>query len=401
MPRIILYTGKGGVGKTTVSSATGVALGQRGYRTLLLSFDLAHSLSDSLDLDRSLFDQNEGRPLKVAKGLEIQEINVQAELGRHWGQVLKYLAGLISSTGVSELAAEELAILPGMEDIVCLLYLNQYVKEGVYDVLIVDCPPTSESISFVSMTTTLRWYMEKRFGIDRTLVKLARPILSKTSYGVLPDDDYFNCFKNLFSRVEGIESILSDPKVTSVRLVTNAEKMVVKETQRAFLYFTLHGLTIDCVIVNRLMLNSKGYFSKWADTHGAHLREIEEYFQPVPVLRLPLFPDEMIGEKKLRQIAGALFGKTDPAKVRMGGAAFRFSKEKQGYHLHIPLPFVTRDEIKLNRQDSNLVVNIGSFRRHVPLPRALLELHAEDAQVRGGELVVRFVPQENRPPRKP
>ena len=329
--------------------------------------------------------------MKVADRLDLQEINVQSELNRHWGQVLKYLASLIASTGVSELAAEELAILPGMEDIVCLLYLNQYAKGRKYDVIVVDCPPTSESISFVSMGTTLRWYIEKRLRIDRTLVKLAKPVLNRMSYGALPDDSYFDCIQDLYNQTEGVEQVLSNPKITSVRLVTNAEKMVVKETQRAFLYFTMYGLTTDCVVVNRLLPKSKGFFSKWGDTHAAHLREIEEYFQPVPVLKVPLFEDEVVGAKRLQKVSDELFGKRDPAEVRAGGTPFRFEKKKGTYSLHMPVPFAKEGEIKLHRQDSNLIVSIGSFRRHIPLPRAVADLQAEGAEISDGEMVITFV----------
>lgn len=376
-----------------MAAAAGLALAERGYRTLVISFDLAHSLSDSFDLGRKLFDQNAGLPLPIADHLHIQEINVQAELDRYWGEVAKYFTMLISSTGVADLVAEELAIFPGMEDVVCLLYLNQYVKEDTYDVIVVDCPPTSESVRFVSMSTTLKWYMDQRFGIDRKFFKLATPLAKLAKYGALPDDNYFASIKSLYERMEGIEEVLSDPKVTSVRLVTNPEKMVVKETQRAFLYFTLYGLTADCVIVNRLLLGSKGYFAQWAETHATHIREIEQYFDPVPVARVPFFADEVVGFARLRKVAEALFGKDDPRQVRPGGVPFKFIKRNGTYILTMPLPFVDKEELDLVRQDSSLIITIGSFKRYVPLPRAAALLKIGEAKLRNGELTVKFVPE--------
>jgi arsenite/tail-anchored protein-transporting ATPase len=347
MARIILYSGKGGVGKTTMSAAAALALSERGYRTLVISFDLAHSLSDSFDLKRGLFDQNSGLPLIVAPRLDLQEINVQAELERHWGEVAKFLSVLFASTGVGSLVAEELAIFPGMEDIICLLYLNQYVKSNAYDVIVVDCPPTSESVRFVSMGTTLRWYMEKRFNVDRNFFKVARPITKLMSYGALPDDNYFSSIQALYEKVEGVDQILADPSITSVRLVTNAEKMVVKETQRAFLYFTMFGLTTDSIVVNRLFSSNDGFFAQWASTHAGHIREIEEYFSPVPVIKLPYFSNEIIGFEKLREVGRLLFGDSDPADLRAGPVPFTFGKTDEGYSLHVPLPGVTSADVDL------------------------------------------------------
>lgn len=390
MARIILYSGKGGVGKTTMSAAAGLALAERGHRTLVISFDLAHSLSDSYNLDRGLFDQNSGLPLRIASNLDIQEINVQADMERHWGEVAKFLALLFSSTGVGSLVAEELAILPGMEDIICLLYLNQYIKGREYDVIVVDCPPTSESIRFVSMGTTLRWYMEKRFNVDRNFFKVARPLSRLVNYGALPDDNYFASIQSLYEKVEGADEILTDPTVTSVRLVTNAEKMVVKETQRAFLYFTMYGLTIDSIVANRLFSSTEGSFGQWAATHAGHIREIEDYFKPVPVIRLPYFPNEIIGFDQLREVGRQMFGASDPIELRAGPVPFEFEKRDDKYELRVPLPGVTRSEIALSRQDTNLTIMVGSFKRFIPLPRNVSVLEVEKAELNADVLTILF-----------
>lgn len=390
MARIILHSGKGGVGKTTTSAATALACAKYGHRTLVISFDLAHSLSDSFDIDRNLFDQNKGQPFEVAPNLKIQEIDVQEELERHWGEVYKYFAMLLTNSGVEDVVAEEVAVMPGMEDVICLLYLNQYVKEGNYDVVVVDCPPTSESIRFVSMTSTLEWYMSKRFGMDRNLLKLARPLAKLADYGALPDDSYFAALKNLFHRIEGVESILIDPTITTVRLVTNAEKMVVRETQRAFMYFSMYGLTTDGVIVNRLLPKNDEYFKIWVETQARHLEEIESYFNPVPVTKVPLFRDQVLGLKRLEEVGQVLFGDKDPAEIRIKGTTFQFAKKKGIYSLTLPMPFVKKEEIDLSRQQDDLFVKVGSFKRHVPLPRAVARLDVREAEMKNGELVITF-----------
>ncbi len=317
MARIILISGKGGVGKTTVAAATALAAAQYGSRTLVMSFDLAHSLADAFDLDRRLFDQQQGLPVPVADHLAMQEVDVQEEVVRHWGNVYKYLALVFASTGLPAVVAEELAIIPGMEDVVTLMYLNQYLTEQTYDTLVVDCPPTGESLRFVSMPTTIEWYMQKLFGLERNVMKVARPLVRRLATIPLPDDSYFAAIERLFARLEGIEKILVDPQITAVRLVTNAEKMVVRETQRAYMYFSLYGMITDRVIINRLFPTSEGYFSRWSATQAGHVAEIRDYFQPVPVTTLPLFADEVVGVARLQEVAEALYQGADPTQFSM------------------------------------------------------------------------------------
>ena len=263
MTRIILVSGKGGVGKTTVAAATAIALAGRGRRTLVISFDLAHSLSDSFDLQRGLFDQNKGLPLRVADNLEMQEIDIQEEIQRTWHAFNEYISRLLAMVGLTDVVAEELAIFPGLEDVIALMYLNQYVREDRYNTIVVDCPPTGESLRFISVTATLDWYIHRRYKRDRTLTRLIRPLAHRFSEAPLPGDDFYEFLYTIFQRLEGIDRLLVDPKVTTVRLVTNAEKMVVRETQRAFMYFSMYGVTCDSVIVNRLFSAEMGFTSDW------------------------------------------------------------------------------------------------------------------------------------------
>lgn len=368
-----------------------MASSRRGHRTLVISFDLAHSLFDSFDLDRSLFDLNKGDPLQVAERLDVQEIDVQEELARYWGEVYKYMAMLLSSASVSDVVAEEVAILPGMEDVIAMMYLNQYLTAGTYDTIVVDCPPTSESLRFVNITSTIEWYMMKRFNIDRNLVKFAGPLVKRITDYQLPEDSYFTALKNIFEKVKGVDKILVDPEQTTVRLVTSAEKMVIRETQRAFMYFNLYGIVTDQVVINRMLPKTPdGYYARWVKAQAGYADEIREYFSPVPVSTLPLFPEEVIGLSRLQQVSDALYGKDDPTRFYLKATPYQFLKTGDEYVLQFDLPFVQKSEIDLVRQNDNLVIRIGTFKRHVQLPRAVVRRNVVGAQMTGIELKVRF-----------
>ena len=251
--RIVFFAGKGGVGKTSTAAATGIKSAEMGLRTVIMSLDVAHSLADIFDLKQSLLDQNRGAPVKVSKKLWIQELDIQEEIQRHWGDIHKYLSRLLNTTGMDEVLAEELAVFPGMEEVSLLLYINQYVRKNKFDVILLDCAPTGESLRFISIPATLEWYMKKIFKMERLLAKYVGPVAKRVVDVPLPDDDYFEAIEKLFEQLKGVDQILMDPKVTTVRLVSNPEKVVLKETQRAFMYFCLYKLNIDAVIMNRIM----------------------------------------------------------------------------------------------------------------------------------------------------
>jgi arsenite-transporting ATPase len=392
MPRMILMAGKGGVGKTTVSAATGLAAARDGARTIVISFDLAHSLFDCFDLPRGLFDHNEGEPVRAAENLDIQEIDVQSEIARHWGDIYKYLAMLMTSSGLSEVIAEEVAVIPGMEDVIALLYVNKHFVEGKYDVVILDCPPTSESLRFVSITSTIEWYVRRRFKIDRGIVRIAGPIANRFTDYKLPDDRYFVAMMKLFEQVSGVDKLLTNPDTTSVRLVTQAEKMVMRETQRAFMYFGMYGVTVDRIVINRLLpATEDGYYAGWVKTQTAYAQEIREYFDPVPTVALPLFDNEVVGVERLQLVSEALFSGGDPAQFYHKGVPYTFTKNGDGnYSLSIKLPFVEKQDLDIRRNHEDLIIRIGTFKRHVPLPRAVLNKEVSSARVSDGVLRVKF-----------
>ncbi len=375
--RILLFSGKGGVGKTSLAAATGVKLTQLGYRTLVMSIDPAHSLADSFDLDSGLFHAGTSDPLPISDRLSIQELNIQKEIKRHWHQISSYLSSVLRSTGISGIEAEELAILPGMEELSAMMYINQYRREQRYDVVVLDAAPTAESMRFISMPTTLDWYMKHIFPFQRNLLKAVRPIANRVAPFELPADSYFVNIRDLFERLEGVEEIIEDPYTTSVRLVTNPEKMVLRETQRAFVYFSLHGLTVDSVIVNRVLPPEvrDTWFSEWHTSQDIVLQEIEEYFAPVSIKRVPLFAHEVLGKPRLEDLARVLYAEgEDPAAVIRTEKPYTFGKRDGIYEVQMLLPFAAKSEVGVFKKGDELVVEIGSFRRRIGLPRSMAVL---------------------------
>jgi len=375
--RILLFSGKGGVGKTSLAAATGLRLAELGYRTLVMSIDPAHSLADSFDLELELFHTHTSDPLPIRDGLSIFELNIQKEVKRHWQQISSYVISVLRTTGISDVEAEELAILPGMEELSAMMYINQYRRENRYDVIVLDAAPTAESMRFISMPTTLDWYMKHIFPFQRNLLKAVRPIANRVAPFELPTDSYFANIRDLFEKLEGVDELLEDPQLTSVRLVTNPEKMVLRETQRAFVYFSLHGLTVDTVCVNRVLpIEVKDtWFNEWHNSQEQVLRELEEYFAPVPVRRVPLFSHEVLGQERLRDLAKVLYAEgEDPSAVTQTEKPYTFVKRDGLYQVRLRLPFATKGEVGLFKKGDELVVEIGTLRRHIGLPRSMATL---------------------------
>lgn len=389
--RILLFSGKGGVGKTSLAAATGTRLADLGYRTLVMSVDPAHSLADSFDLESSLFGSKTADPYAIADKLWIHEVNIHKEIQRNWREIWSYISSLLRTSGLNEVEAEEMAIFPGMEELTALLYVNEWCKEGRYDVIVLDCAPTGESLRFVSMPTTMKWYMEHVFPVQRGLLKAVRPIANRVAPFKMPPDSYFSSVKELFGRIEGIDQLLGDPKVTSVRLVTNPEKMVVRETQRAFVYFSLHGLTVDQVLVNRVLPDDVGdsFFQEWRRSQSKFLKEVEAYFAPVPVRQVPLFRHEVLGLKRIRELAAEVYaGVEDPAAVTRTERPYSFGKKNGVYEVRLQAPFAEKAEIGLFKKGAELVVEVGTVRRHIGLPSSMAGLSPARARLEAGTLIV-------------
>lgn len=390
--RILLFSGKGGVGKTSVAAATGLRLAGLGRRTLIMSVDPAHSLGDVFSLEANgLFHSSTSEPLNLAPNLDIQEVNIQREVKRHWKEISSYITSVLRSSGLSEVEAEEMAILPGMEELSAMMYVNQYRKGGRYDAVVLDCAPTAESLRFISMPTTFDWYMRHVFPLQRGLLKAVRPMVNKISPIELPADSYFANVRDLYEKIEGIDELLEDPQLTSVRLVSNAEKIVVRETQRAFVYFSLHGLTVDQIIVNRLLPDSiqDPFFAQWRASQQHSLQEIAAYFDPVPLTRIPLFPGEVVGLDRLKRLGDLLYPEgVDPIAVTRTERPYRFVKNGKGHEVQLLLPFAMKGEVGLFKKGDELVVQIGTLRRHIGLPTSMSTLAPVRARLEHNILVV-------------
>lgn len=384
--RTILYTGKGGVGKTSVAAATAVRAAELGYRTVVMSTDPAHSLGDSLDMHLS------GELKPIMPNLWAQEVDVLRELDLYWATVRDWLVALLRWQGVDQIVADELAVLPGMEELVGLLYITRYHDSGQYDVLIVDCAPTGETLRLLSFPDVARWYIERIFPIQKRVAAAIAPVMKPILNLPIPDEKVFASMQSLFEEVDKMRHILSDMDKSSIRLVMNAEKMVIKETQRTYTYLNLYGYATDVVICNRIIPDqvTDPFFNVWKESQRRYSTMIEEAFSPLPILKAPLMEQEVVGVPALRAFARAVFGDEDMTRLYYQGQAQEIRKVNQHYVLALPLPFVNREQVSLLRAGSDLVVQAGNQRRTINLPRSLATLEVAEAKLDGGKLRVTF-----------
>jgi arsenite/tail-anchored protein-transporting ATPase len=377
--RILVYTGKGGVGKTSVAAATALRCAELGYRTVVLSTDLAHSLADSLDTTLG------PEPSLVANNLWAQETDIYNNLQTHWGVVQEWLNAILRWSGeVDSLVADELTVLPGMDELANLLWINRHRESGRFDVIIVDAAPTGETLRLLSFPDVMRWWMQRIFPIQRRAMGLARPLIGTFIDMPLPSDKVYDSVERLFAQLDKLHAMLVDRTLTSVRLVLNPEKMVVSEAQRTSTYFHLFGYPMDLVVANRVLPAevSDPYFQHWKETQTRYLKRVEEGFSPVPIKQVPLFEDEVVGLDRLRQMAHALYQQDDPSQIYYSGSSQVLEGLADGgFRLTIPLPFATKGEVHLRQTGDELFVHVGAHRRHVILPRALVGLSATRAKL--------------------
>jgi arsenite-transporting ATPase len=386
--RIILYTGKGGVGKTSVSAATALGLAKRGYRTLVMSTDAAHSLADSFDVALG------NEPVEVTKNLWAQEVSVLHEVDRYWITLQRYLTTLLSWRGMEDVVAEEMTVLPGAEELAGLVRIVKHYDSGLYDAIVVDCAPTGDTLRLLSFPEIARWWLEKLFPIQRQAAKIIRPLARAVTDMPMPDDDVFESIKQLLTQLDRIHDLLSDQKMTSVRIVLNAEKMVVKEAQRTYTYLSLFGYGTDMVVCNRLFPPSvdSTYFTVWRDIQARNHILVEECFTPIPIFDVPFFDQEVVGVEMLGKMGDALFKGADPATVFFSGKVQTIEPVGAGFTLTMPLPLATKDQVDLMQSGDELLVQVGDYKRNLILPRALASMQVSGAKLEGGELRINFVP---------
>ncbi|MBJ7603614.1 MAG: ArsA family ATPase [Candidatus Dormibacteraeota bacterium] len=384
--RVLLFTGKGGVGKTSVAAATAVRAAELGHRTMIISTDPAHSLGDSLDLELGQ------SATQVRQNLWAHEVSALHETERHWQKLHDYATKVFATQGLDDVVAEEVANPPGMDEVASLMWIKHYAERDEHDLLVVDCAPTGETLQLLMFPDAARWWLEKIFPWQRRAMKVARPMLRRMVDVPLPSDEVMASLQDLVLDIEGMKKVLIDTSVTSVRLVLNLEKMVIKEAKRAFTYLSLFGYVTDAVIVNRRLPAkiSDPLLRSWSDIQKRYQQEVEQSFQPLPIFQVPLFDEEVVGERMLRKMGQAIYGSADPSQKFYEGTSQRMQKEGSEYTLVLSVPFADKEAIELSRQDGELFVTLGNYRRDISLPRVLASRQTLGAKIEDGELKIRF-----------
>lgn len=384
--RVLLFTGKGGVGKTTVAGATALRCAAEGLKTVVVSTDPAHSLSDALGVPLG------SRPTPVRPGLWGQQLDTTERFEEAWGDLREYLVALFGWAGLETVEAEELAVLPGLDELFALSDINGLARSGDYDVVVVDCAPTADTLRLLSLPDVLSWYMERVFPVERRLVRLVRPMLSRMTSMPVADDDVFAAGALIYEGLDGVRQLLSDPRTTSLRLVVNPERMVIAEARRTATYLSLFGYNLDAVIANRLLPEhvSDPWFDAWKRSHADHLATIEDSFAPLPVLRAELAAAELSGLDALADFGARLYGERDPAAVMHAEPTLRIETRGDQRLLAIALPFIDGDDLELGVRGDELMVRVGPYRRAVAIPDSLRRRRVAGASIVDDWLEVTF-----------
>lgn len=383
--RIILYTGKGGVGKTSIAAATAIRSAKEGLKTLIVSTDPAHSLGDSLDLELS------SEPVEVMENLWAQEIDTIHEVEQGWGQIQKYITTLFTSKAIQDITVEELTVFPGLEELLCLLRILRYYKQKTYDVLIIDCAPTGETLTLLSYPEVLSWWMEKLFPIQRKAVKIMRPVAQPLLGITLPSDNVMGELVRVFEQLQEMREIIGDRETTSIRIVVNPEKMVIKEAKRSFTYLNLYNYNVDAIVVNRVMPDTivDTHFKMWKEIHKRYKEEIEESFSPLPIYNVPLFEQEVVGIEMLNRL-GQTYLPDQPADIKYNTRTHEVTKEGEEYVFALRMPFTDKKDLSLNQKADELIIKAGAMKRSIALPRTLTNLVVKGAKFEDEVLKIRF-----------
>jgi arsenite-transporting ATPase len=384
--RVLLFTGKGGVGKTTVAAATAVRAAEAGKRTLVMSTDPAHSLADSFDMEIG------SHATMLGSNLWAEQIDAQDRLESNWREIQEYLISVMNWAGMESIQAEELSVIPGIDEIFALIDVRRHVEGGRFDVLVVDCAPTAETLRLLSLPEIMNWYIERIFPVERRVVKTIRPIVSKMTTLPIAGDQVFSAIESLHNNLDAVRRILIDERVSSVRLVVNPEKMVIAEARRTYTYLSLFGYRVDAVVVNRIIPDSvtDPYFLKWKDIQAEHLQTVRESFEPLPILTARLFDREMVGIPLLEEMGEEVYDADDATRILYREDPIRVRKVPGGYLLTMRLPFADRSDMDINRGGEELYVRVGSYKRNLVLPHTLQRLDVVEANFVDDELEIRF-----------
>ncbi|UCE84684.1 MAG: ArsA family ATPase [Deltaproteobacteria bacterium] len=385
--RIVLYTGKGGVGKTTTAAATAVCAAARGRRTLILSADAAHSLGD-------VFERRLGpTPKSLAPRLDALEVDARYEMNQHWGSIRDYLVALMRHQGIEELVAEELALLPGAEELSTLLAVEQYARAGPYDFVVVDCAPTGSTLRLLTLPDVAHGALQLLLRVQQALAAVVTPVARHVVSVPLPDAAVFSdANKLVYRRLRALRQRITD-RDSSVRIVVTPERMVIDEAQRSFTDFALFEIPCDAVVMNRLLPEaaaSEAYFHDWGRLQEERRHEVEALFDPLPVLPAPLQRDEVTGLERLAAHGEEIFADAEPDAILCSAPRVEFRRDGPGYRLDLPLPHARATDLEVTKLDDELLIRTASRRRSLKLPRGFAPLSLATARMEANRLVVRF-----------
>ncbi|MFK7973106.1 MAG: ArsA family ATPase [Bacteroidia bacterium] len=361
--RIILFTGKGGVGKTTMAAATAMKAAREGYRTLVMSTDPAHSLADALDLELG------PEPVEIAPNLYGQEFDVYYSMKKYWGNMREMMRALFRFRGLKNVVAEELSVLPGMEEASAFLWIEKFYNEDEYDLIVIDSAPTGETLTLLSLPQVMQSWVTKAFPGQSFAVKTMGALVRKMTD--IPIDKGYEELENLFEKLERVQKIFLDTSQTSIRLVANPERMVIQEAKRAYTYLQLYGYNVDAILVNRILPEEAAgsYFDQYLKDQKSHLEDIEESFAGLPLLTVGHLGHEVFGLDMLEKIGEELYQNADPAEIMFEEKPFLFVEHDKTYELRLKLPFIGEEDFKLQKFGDEIVINIGNRRKTVFLPR--------------------------------
>ncbi|MFC5178982.1 ArsA family ATPase [Nocardioides taihuensis] len=384
--RILLFTGKGGVGKSTVAAGTAALSAAAGRRTLVLSTDAAHSLADAFGVT-GIADT----PTEVAPDLSVLQVDAQRRFEQSWAEIQHYLLSVLDIAGVDPIAAEELTVIPGAEEVLALLELRLHALSGEWDAIVVDCAPTAETLRLLALPEALGWYMHRVFPTQRRVVKALKPVLSRAAGAPMPGDSVFDAIERLHLELEEVRTLLSGPEA-SVRLVLTPEQVVLAEARRSYTTLSLFGYRVDGVVANRIFPadGADPWRAGWVEAQAAVLTQVEESFAGLPLWRSPYRRGEPVGLGSLTDLAREVYGADDPLRAPRGAGPFRITRGSSGAVLRLALPLVSRTDVDLARNGDELVVTVGSYRRLLTLPAGLARYRVAGARVEQGELQVRF-----------
>jgi arsenite/tail-anchored protein-transporting ATPase len=384
--RILLFTGKGGVGKTTCAAATALEAARRGHRTLVMSSDPAHSLADALDLRLG------PEPSEVAPRLFAQEVDLYYSMKKYWGNMRDLMLSVFKWQGVDRMAAEEMAALPGMGEASALLWLDQFYRSGDFDVIVLDSAPTGETLTLLTLPQVAQWWVSRAFPFQKAAVRTVG-FAVRTTTGI-PLDRGYREMEKLFGTLSEVQSVLQNTDITSTRIVLNPERMVIQEARRAYTYLQLYGYGVDSVIVNRVLPEeaAAGVMAKYVEAQRRYLEEIENTFSPLPIFRVPHVGEEVFGLDLLARIGGELYGDRDPIAVFHQEQPYRMEVAGDAYVLSLHLPFVDPADAHAEQFGDSLVVTIRNQRHTYGLPNFLAYYTISTATLDGDWLKVRFTP---------